>query len=761
MRAPSMPASTNEWIEEERKIKSDTLAAFLSERCLENAITKEADIEDLALRLLARAEESRLSLRPPGAPLERFAVVFFDAAVGAERVLPVHGSTVAAEIDAKRAAGDSLVCAEVALLLEDTAQRAGRAQAQGPEGVSDVPQSDAMPSTELLARLAEKSVTMAEVEDLPSWLVSPALAYRVRLALVWPEAWAEWSKYRERQDKAWAERIRAHRAAALDFAREQIQGQGLTPAEVEAVAGLLADLDLQPVAAAAPTAPDNGSTFQAKEALRKWSEDLDAASKSGDRVRLEALGKQQDRLTWWVGFSACWPRAWAQWLEANAPRLAARVVLQDFAKADGENSDLADDPHAEGRLEQAVRERLPEAAKAVAVPENLEDLGERDGMYALYARFADYVSALPYDNAKRWADEQRGEWKGRWRQQALPEAKSDWERWRDPLTLPRLLARALWPLRVRPQLRSSIPAVWAVGVVNDLAESHWANGRQLVMLEGKMALRKNGVDILEVPIIDPADFEAMQRGAERLGSVTGQRTIRFLARRACELHNETPGRADVVIEGGFSGLAELLGERSKKAPEAVRDVLRAGQAFARRWANGSEIAGLWTYRNEVAEARGRRALLVVTVGTVLRPYYALEHLPPGKRFGVPVLPMPPFVGRQRGWAAQAVFQMVLEGKLVERRLELIEEGGVKLTSTDFDRLAQQAGLPLGSWRKVIDRWTQDGTDGPAMLERVGPERFNLADREPYRAARNYLMQGGRITADGRKRAQRKTRGRIK
>jgi hypothetical protein len=105
--------------------------------------------------------------------------------------------------------------------------------------------------------------------------------------------------------------------------------------------------------------------------------------------------------------------------------------------------------------------------------------------------------------------------------------------------------------------------------------------------------------------------------------------------------------------------------------------------------------------------------------------------------------------------------MVLEGKLVERRLELIEEGGVKLTSTDFDRLAQQAGLPLGSWRKVIDRWTQDGTDGPAMLERVGPERFNLADREPYRAARNYLMQGGRITADGRKRAQRKTRGRIK
>ena len=560
--------------------------------------------------------------------------------------------------------------------------------------------------------------------------------------------------------KAQAELLRLHRESATAFAKEQTHGLGLTGAELESLAGLLAERELH----ALGSNPELASleTMRAAAASNPLVRGALAAYEKWTANKCKPSGDQSD-LTWRMGFAFHWPAVLREWLTANAERLAARAALLSAANQEKNPDALAAEAVAEGRLEQAVRELMPSATKAVRVPprEGLEALGPRNSMFALDAALADFIGGLPHVGSKEAAAAWRGKWRNDWSQARTPGEPACWERWADPLRIPRVLARVLWTLKVRPELdreRSEIP-ILALPVVRELAESHWAPNRQLVLFDGRAVLRKDGVELAEVPLLDPADFEAMQRGAERLRSVTGQRVIRHLAREAYGLHKATPGRADVVIEGGFSGLAEALGERSKKAPETVRDVLRAGQEFKRRWANGSEVGGLWLYRNEVSEARGRRALLVVTVGTVLRPYFALSHLPAGERFGVPVLPMPPFVGeRKNDWAGQAVFQFLLEAELVARRLELVREGGARLTPADFERLAAKAGLPSGSWRKVIDRWTQDGNDGPAMLERVGTERFTLADREPYKAAREWLLQGGRISAAGRQRRAQAKKG---
>lgn len=768
------------WLANQRQTNEDVRASFLNERLAEvssaDGPSNQAEREDLGRRLWAKTEESPLQLRPPGTLAGvRPAVILNDA--NTMRLVYEQGRpSVAAEIDAKVAAGaDALVCAEMARLLEDAAVRAARLRAQYPDGLLFGPLLDQEKApgwlNELLGRVVAKKLAMVEVEELPSGWVDPALAYRVHLALVWPGVLQGWQQEGNSR-RAQAEGLRLHRESATAFAKEQTPGFRLIGAELESLAGLLADRDLHalssnPELASLETmraaAASNPLVRDALAAYENWKGELASAAESGGKPRLQEVARRQNGVTWRMGFAFHWPAVLRGWLASHAEKLAARVALFDAANHEKNPDALAAEPAAEGRLEQAVRELMPSATKAVRVPprEDLEVLGERASMFALDAALADFIGHLPHVGSKDEAENWRATWRNDWSQARTPGEPARWERWAEPLRLPRVLARVLWRLKVRPELdseRSDVP-VLAAQVVRDLAESHWAPSRQMLLLEGRAVLRKDGVELAEVPLLDPSDFEAMQRGAERLRSVTGQRVIRHLAREAYALHKATPGRADVVIEGGFSGLAEALGENSKKAPEIVRDVLRAGQDFKRRWANGCEIGGLWLYRNEVAEARGRRALLVVTVGTVLRPYFALSNLPAGERFGVPVLPMPPFVGRERDWAGQAVFQFLLEAELVARRLELVKEGGAKLTPADFERLAAKAGLPSGSWRKVIDRWTQDGDNGPAMLERVGADRFTLANTEPYRAAREWLLEGGRISANGRQRAQAKTKAR--
>mgnify|MGYP003351292703 CR=1 FL=1 len=83
------------------------------------------------------------------------------------------------------------------------------------------------------------------------------------------------------------------------------------------------------------------------------------------------------------------------------------------------------------------------------------------------------------------------------------------------------------------------------------------------------------------------------------------------------------------------------------------------------------------------------------------------------------------------------------------------------TEAERPDVAAEASLPAGSLRPVIERWTQDGDDGPAFLSTVSPERYTLA--EAHEAIRRFLEEAGHLELEGSdagKRSVRRKRDRL-
>lgn len=191
-------AQVREWLDAIRKAERNAGAAFLRERLepLPDTDKPTADEQEALRRLLQdKAEAHRLQIRPPGTLLGvRPAVLLAD--MGAVRpVFNEKNTSAAAQIDARVAVGDALVCAELDRLRESTAQNAERLAAGYP---NSLPLGAVMPPDapnwflDLVKKATAKTATMLELEDLPSGWVDPGLAHRVHLALIWPEVWHTW-----------------------------------------------------------------------------------------------------------------------------------------------------------------------------------------------------------------------------------------------------------------------------------------------------------------------------------------------------------------------------------------------------------------------------------------------------------------------------------------------------------------------------------------------------------------------------------------
>jgi hypothetical protein len=248
--------------------------------------------------------------------------------------------------------------------------------------------------------------------------------------------------------------------------------------------------------------------------------------------------------------------------------------------------------------------------------------------------------------------------------------------------------------------------------------------------------------------------EAVRRGVALFGSVTGHRVIRHQIKAGHEqVLSGNPDPRVIVIEGGWSGYAERLGVAGKKAAEQVRDVVEAEHACEIPLPDGSY--GTLLSREIRPGFRGRPALLRLILGTALLPHYTndLRRLMGARaktREGamalrlVPVLDLPPFVGgRSNEHGPQATLSMDVVKLIRDRARELVEDGGVLLDATAFARMAESVGVPLAMAAAVLDRWTRDGDDGPALLKRVGPDRYTLGDA--HAAARAFLEESGRTS----------------
>lgn len=245
----------------------------------------------------------------------------------------------------------------------------------------------------------------------------------------------------------------------------------------------------------------------------------------------------------------------------------------------------------------------------------------------------------------------------------------------------------------------------------------------------------------------------LQTNLDALRSAHGMRLLIWFAQTVHEQYaqNKRPGDNNmVIVEGGIAGLRETLGISSKKASSYLRDALNAGLAWQPTNCAGH---GLWTWAERKAK-RNRAALIYITAGLVFTPEGLWMHQG-GSKLLTPIVDLAGMVGRYNEHAAVGRFQFALVHELSKGSAQIPEHGGVLLSQEVLERRAMQAGLPDAIITKAIDRWTQDGDDAPALLERIDKGRYHLADNSTYGKAREFLDEQGGMR---KKRSQSGKRG---
>lgn len=263
-----------------------------------------------------------------------------------------------------------------------------------------------------------------------------------------------------------------------------------------------------------------------------------------------------------------------------------------------------------------------------------------------------------------------------------------------------------------------------------------SQGEITLSSDQKQVLR-NGELLAEVATIEKRDFVQLQKGLHLWGQLTFRRAVNYLVRECWKRHQAGEARPDILEFNGPLHFAKCIGEKHHDCSKDILDVLLLGQAFHRSWPGGI-IGGLWTFQYD-RPARGRPAWLQIKAATVLEPHYGMGKFESPWR--VPVVQLPPFVGRHNDHAAQAALAERLLIELVERRLDIFRLGGAKMPMNTLRRIADEVGVTT-NLSAVLERWENPGDDGEAFLEHTG-DLLNLAITKPYRAARHFIYEAGR------------------
>ena len=109
------------------------------------------------------------------------------------------------------------------------------------------------------------------------------------------------------------------------------------------------------------------------------------------------------------------------------------------------------------------------------------------------------------------------------------------------------------------------------------------------------------------------------------------------------------------------------------------------------------------------------------------------------------------VGRERDHGALAELHWLVLLEMRRRCSEMVgkteeEDHGLLLSSDDWHRLAEVAGVPRLTLPRALNRWTCDGDDGYAFLRLVEQDRYTLAPR--HDPARRVLLHYGWVEATG-------------
>jgi hypothetical protein len=253
--------------------------------------------------------------------------------------------------------------------------------------------------------------------------------------------------------------------------------------------------------------------------------------------------------------------------------------------------------------------------------------------------------------------------------------------------------------------------------------------------------------IANLPTIDPKLIPAVTKGIHSLNSLYHHKLIRFECRAGFE--NWIAGKTDVRLlrfERGCSEIAERLGLKSNQSIEEIKNLLHAQAHLQFRFDDGSEgnLIVLSKFRSSTS---GREDGIMITLGPQLLPHYTFQTTK-RERLLIPVPDLPPLISSSNSHASQAALQMLVMQIFADQSLELAEAGCVQITDETWRELATEAGLPPTILKQTIDRWLNDGDDGPRFLVATESNKYSFG--AAYKKEEDFLKDQGALRKQRKK-----------
>jgi hypothetical protein len=340
-----------------------------------------------------------------------------------------------------------------------------------------------------------------------------------------------------------------------------------------------------------------------------------------------------------------------------------------------------------------------------------------------------------------------------------------------PCMFAKVFAMLLWRCEVKAQVEreEKTPAALSAKALHHVSEVSFSKERTIQFLpEGGELLTEEGGEVIAklepIPSLSLSDLEATQRCFDRLRTLNGHRVLRSQIITAHQQYLNNSHRYDrIEIEGGWADVAKWAGAREKDRDE-IAEIVKAQAVTILQWPNGNWGNFL---KLDLYTATGRqRGLVAMTLSDFLLPHFVNRLLPKDgtlqrqrDRQLIPIVDLPPFVGRPNDWAAQATFQLYLVGEMRVRAEELYLRGAVQLSRHELERLADRAELPKSIIEEVIERWARDDQDGKAFLVKQGEDRYSLA--KSHQQALEFIKEAGRDVSGGRRRGQKSVENKTK
>lgn len=464
------------------------------------------------------------------------------------------------------------------------------------------------------------------------------------------------------------------------------------------------------------------------------------------------------------------------WLESKAlvalpetlDDAAWRAVLRWATKAPGDAHNaaaaavLADngDKDALRQLAAELCDRCNSLASATgALPPTPEGGGPRtsDDMLEIEAKLASWLERIDADEASKLREASRKRL-AEYRAGNL-DAGGLFKNWHNEgAAVLERIARVVWWSCVseRWERQQKNPPAAPAGVLDLLTTASYGSQIDLPLNGiGPANLKdRRGRLLAEFPQagLDADTLTQMFAGRALLGTVAGTRLIRWelvtAHRQWLEMHGTGGDFRRTVIPGGWSGLAELVGEHSKATAGDLRAMVKAQAHGIFRLPSGG-TGNLLGYDDKDKAGPGKPATLTMYWLDPLLPGY-VHSLPPGRsgethrraRVLVPLLDELPDLGHGRVAGAAALLHWLVLIDLAQGAPDLAKRGGVLL---DWRKLWSDAGLSEDQGRRVRDLWTADGDNAPAMLEHVGGGRYTLG--KTHERARAFILARNTLAAE--------------